>query len=441
MLYTLAVLSLASLAYATAPNKVSESQQSYVKQYEKQANVPVPSEMLLNTDAEPQLENGFTHLYNGKNLDGWKPLGGTCTFEAKGDTIVGTTVKGSPSTYLSTERDDYADFIFTAEVKWEVNGNSGIMFRGQSKPGKKYRTVFGPQCEMEGTDLVRGWSGGIYGQAAGGWAYPLWLEAHQEVRKAINPDGWNRVTIQAMGTKVKTWINGVPAANWESEEYTKGFFSLQVHQGSKGTIHFRNIKVKELDLPPLWTDLFTSGDFSEWTTLKGQPVGKGWSIENGTIHRQGKRPGDIITRTNYHDFELMFDWKVSERGNSGVKYRTKGTLGLEYQILDDEKHPDGKNSKRQASSLYDLVAAPENKPLNPVGEWNTSRILAKGTHIEHWLNGEKVVEIEYGSEEWKQRFQKSKYRKHDGFGSSKGPILLQDHLDPVWFRNVHIREI
>jgi len=248
--YTLVALALASVGCATVPNQVSESQQHYVKKYETQANVPVPTEMLVNTDAEPPLEEGFTDLYNGKNLDGWKPLGGHCTFEAAGDTIIGTTVKGSPSTYLSTERDDYADFIFTAELKWEVNGNSGIMFRGQSKPGKNNVSVFGPQCEMEGTELVRGWSGGIYGQAAGGWAYPLWLEAHAAARKAIKPDDWNRVTIQAIGTNVKTWINGVPAANWETEEYTKGFFSLQLHSGKQGEVHFRKIRVKELNLTP-----------------------------------------------------------------------------------------------------------------------------------------------------------------------------------------------
>jgi hypothetical protein len=245
--YILAALSLASVGCATVPNRVSESQQHYVNHYEKQANLPLPTEMLVNTDAEPQLKEGFTDLYNGENLDGWTPLGGHCTFEAKGDIIVGTTVPGSPSTYLSTDRDDYTDFIFTAEVKWIVNGNSGIMFRAQSKPGEKNVTVFGPQCEMEGTDLVRGWSGGIFGQSAGGWAYPLWLEAHEEARKAIQPDGWNRVTIQAIGTNVKTWVNGVPAANWETEEYTSGFFGLQVHSGQKGTIHFRDIKVKELN--------------------------------------------------------------------------------------------------------------------------------------------------------------------------------------------------
>lgn len=245
---TLTILAacLATLSVACA-NQVSESQQHYIKKYAKQANTPAPANMLINTDLEPNLDGGgFVELYNGKNLDGWTPLGGHCTFELAGEAIVGTTVKGSPSTYLSTVKDDYTDFIFTAELKWAVNGNSGIMFRAQQKPGKNGVTVYGPQCEMEGTTLDRGWSGGIYGQSAGGWAYPLWLEAHKEVRKAIQPEGWNRVTIQAIGSNVKTWINGIPAANWETDQYTQGFFSLQVHAGTKGEVHFRNLKVKKL---------------------------------------------------------------------------------------------------------------------------------------------------------------------------------------------------
>jgi hypothetical protein len=138
---------------------------------------------------------------------------------------------------------------------------------------------------------------------------------------------------------------------------------------------------------------------------------------------------------------MRFDWKISEAGNSGVKYRTRGKLGLEYQVLDDLKHKDAKEPSHRAASIYALVAAPNSKPINPVGEWNQGRILAKGNHIEHWLNGEKVVEIEYGTEDWQQRFTKSKYAEHEGFGSWTGPVLLQDHNDVVWFKNVHIREL
>lgn len=228
-------------------NTISEDQIQYIKQYKKQPYLPKPEEMLLNTDPEPNLSTGFVSLYNGKNLDGWSPLGGHCTYEAQGDTIVGTTIKGSPSTYLSTDKADYKDFIFTTEIKWLIPGNTGVMFRGQQKPGKKGGvTVFGPQAEMEEFTRGRYWSGGIYRQGDGGWAYPLWLEVHKEARDSIKENDWNRITVRAEGEIVKTWINGVPAAHWKTAEYLEGFFSLQVHSGSKGLIHFRNIKVKEL---------------------------------------------------------------------------------------------------------------------------------------------------------------------------------------------------
>ena len=187
-------------------------------------------------------------------------------------------------------------------------------------------------------------------------------------------------------------------------------------------------------------DLFNKDDFSQWTKVNGEKVDKGWSIENGIVHRHAKG-GDIITKGKFKDFELTFEWKISKAGNSGIKYRARGSLGLEYQVLDDQKHRDNKNPTHRAGSLYELVAAQDSKTLNPVGEWNKGRIFVRGNQIEHWLNGEKVVEITWGSEDWKKRFQKSKYHKNEGFGSWEGPILLQDHNDPVWYRNLKIQKL
>jgi hypothetical protein len=189
-----------------------------------------------------------------------------------------------------------------------------------------------------------------------------------------------------------------------------------------------------------WTDLFADGTFSQWQHVKGKEVPPGWQIQDGIVHRP-EGGGDIVTRQSYKDFELVFEWKISEAGNSGIKYRTRGSLGLEYQVLDDAKHKDGRNPTHRAGSLYDLLAASDSKPVKPVGEWNRGRIIAKGNSIEHWLNGEKVLSIEIGSPEWIERFGKSKYKKHEGFGTWEGPILLQDHRDVVWFRNIKIRPL
>ena len=194
------------------------------------------------------MSKGFVSLTNGKDLSDWTPLGGNCTFEVKDGVIVGTCVIGSPSTYLSTDKADYSDFIFTVELKHAVDGNTGIMFCADAKPGKKgKKTVFGPQCEVEAYSKQRFWSGGIYGQSCGGWFYPTWLDAHAKTRKSIKKQGeWNRITIHAKGDTIKTWLNGNPAAHWKNSEYKKGFFGLQIHSGKAEEIHFRNIKEKEL---------------------------------------------------------------------------------------------------------------------------------------------------------------------------------------------------
>jgi len=186
------------------------------------------------------------------------------------------------------------------------------------------------------------------------------------------------------------------------------------------------------------TDLFGSGDFSQWTDSSGKLVSDGWSIADGVLHRSGKTPEDIVTRKHYENFELTFEWKIAKGGNSGVKYRTRGSLGLEFQILDDGG---GGNPLHRAGGLYELVA-PDGRLLNPPGEWNASRIVAKRAHIEHWLNGKKVVSIDQDGEDWKERFNRSKYKDSKGFGGWKGPILIQGYLAfPAWFRNVRVREL
>lgn len=232
-------------------NRVASSQLKWVGVYRKQENLPRPDAMLVNNDPEPKIGSDFANLYNGKDLSGWKPQGGTCRFEASGESIIGTCVPGSPSTYLCTEKTDYTDFIFTAELKHEVDGNTGVMFRASTKDGDGKnagrRIVFGPQCEVEAYSKKRFWSGGIYGQSAGGWIYPMWLTNHNKTRESMNKQGkWNRITIKAQGDTIRTWLNGHPAAHWKNTTYKSGFFGLQIHAGKQSKIHFRNIKLKQL---------------------------------------------------------------------------------------------------------------------------------------------------------------------------------------------------
>jgi hypothetical protein len=359
--------------------------------------------------------------------------------------------------FLSTVK-EYSDFIFEVEVKMpEGKCNSGFLFRSH----KSKNRMFGYQAEVDPSG--RNWSGGLYDEGRRAWFispnrdHAKSKEAkEQSIAAFVERAGdcfkrhdWNKYRIECRGGHIKISVNGVTTTDIHDQKDAKGYIALQ-HHGEKGQIYrFRNIRIMELTADDTavrsssteWTSLFASGDFSQWTSIKGQAVGEGWSIKNGIVHRSGRRPGDIITKQQYKDFELCFNWKISEGGNSGIKYRTKGRLGLEYQVLDDAKHKDSKIPTHRAGSLYELAAAPDSKPIHPVGDWNQSRILANGNTIQHWLNGEKIVDIEVGSDDWNQRFQKSKYSKNQGFGSWTGPILLQDHNDEVWFKNVQICEL
>jgi len=183
----------------------------------------------------------------------------------------------------------------------------------------------------------------------------------------------------------------------------------------------------------------------------------GWTIENGCLivnkggRKAGKRGGDIVTLKKYANFDLRFEFKLTPNANSGIKYfvveypnNGEGTaIGCEYQIIDDN-HPAIKNDpdkKRYLASLYALFE-PHNRPLRPIGEWNEGRIVVKGKHVEHWLNGVKVLEYERGSKEFEEARLKSKFKKYPDFGIVKeGYILIQDHGDEVHFRNIKIKEL
>jgi len=193
-------------------------------------------------------------------------------------------------------------------------------------------------------------------------------------------------------------------------------------------------------------DLFDGRTLDGWTTESGSPVTQGWQVEDGLLVRH-ERGGAIYTAEEYGDFQLDFEWRIAPGGNSGIKYRVAfyekgvrgnpGHLGCEYQLFDDAGRRI--NPKNSTASIYDLFAPNDKKQLKPVGQFNHSRIVARGTHVEHWLNGEKVVEVDTTSDEWKRRSEESKFGIVEGFFQNpRGRIQLQDHGSKVWFRQIKL---
>jgi hypothetical protein len=270
----------------------------------------------------------------------------------------------------------------------------------------------------------------------------------------------------------------------------KGFIALQVHgvkeRAGGEQIMWKNIRIqtgKEMKPRPLdkitpvanytlntispqekaqgFSLLFNGKDLSGWRSANQKtPPTKGWVVENGVLQvlpadtTSDVRWGDLFSVNQYKAFEMNFDFKLTEGANSGVKYfaaekaSSKSGTGLEYQILDDERHPDAKKGiggNRTLASLYDLIASIKLEPRfqQKIGEWNHGKIVVyPNNKVEHWLNGFKVLEYERGSIAFTELVALSKYAKIKNFGiGEKGPVLLQDHGDAVFFKNIKIREL
>lgn len=423
-------------------------------------------------------------LFNGKDLSGWKQLNGKAKYEVKNKEIIGTTVFGEPNSFLVTEK-DYGDFILELDFRLDADMNSGIQFRSESKPDYRDGRVHGYQMEIDPSP--RAWTGGVYDEARRGWLYPL--DYNVAGKKAYKQRDWNHARIECIGNVIRIWINGIPTAHVVDNLTPRGFIALQVHsvrkqEESGQQVRWRNIRIQTQNLKPSPPDnlfvmnrvantlspqekhngvrLLWDGKTSQgWRGAykKGFPD-KGWEMKDGVLSvvqsdgAESENGGDIVTEEEFGAFDLQFEFRLTEGANSGVKYfvteseGNKGSaIGLEYQILDDAKHPDAKQGaagNRTLASLYDLIPSIKIKRDAPaVGEWNYGRIVVHpDNRVEHWLNGNKVVEYQRGTPIYDALVARSKYAKWENFGmADKGRILLQDHGDNVSFRSIKIQEL
>lgn len=196
-----------------------------------------------------------------------------------------------------------------------------------------------------------------------------------------------------------------------------------------------------------FVSLFDGKSFAGWSGPDGKAPEAGWIIEDGALHLNGTKGGMLLSEKEYTSFELEWEWKIEEGGNNGVKYWVtkvggKEWLGIEYQMIDDAKHPDGlKGGSHTTASIYDIKVPNADKPMKKIGEWNSSRVVVKDGKIEHWLNGSLVCAADTKSAEWPTLIAASKFKNKVGFAPGTGRIMLTDHGDKVWFKNIRIKEL
>ena len=359
--------------------------------------------------------------------------------------------------------------------------------------------VHGYQCEIDMDPVKkRWWTAGIYDEARRNWLYPGTLGGQAAAftaqgAKVSKPDEWNHLRIEAIGPAIKTYLNGALRASIVDDLTPRGLIGLQVHTIGKDTsrqgiqVQFKNVRLKAITRTGAGTDTAASSTLSAeekaagwqllwdgksgdgWRSAKSENFpSHGWTMRDGvlTVHENGGEEsaggGDIITRKRFANFELAADFKTTPGCNSGIKLFVQpsispidkktgkpagvgSAIGLEFQILDDARHPDaklGRDGNRTIGSLYDLIPAPKDKKVLPIGEWSHARILSQGKHVEFWLNGQKTVEFERGSPEFRAVVAQSKFKDIPEFGEwSDGHILLQEHGNEVSFRNVKIRPL
>lgn len=429
-------------------------------------------------------EDGWISLFDGKTLRGWTRVNGTASYVPVNNAIVGTTRLDSPNSFLATD-ETYSDFILEFEAKQDGGpANSGVQIRSVTDPNYNEGRVFGYQVDIDPSE--RAWTGGIYDEQRRGWLYPLTLNPN--ARSAYKMGEWNHFRIEAIGTTVRTWVNGTPIAHVIDSVSKEGFVALQIHsidssdQAGRRT-SWRNIRLRQTTdgSPPVdtlfvrnlipndlsdierrqgWRLLFDGRTTEGWRGAdRSLFPSQGWKVENGElVLLSGGKGGHIVTDGLYSAFELQLEFKLSPGADSGIMYFVTDrhrpskahALALEYQLLDDAVDPDFARGVITPNTLGSLVGLLPRLELMPnlglapkVGEWQHARLVVHlDNRVEHWLNGVKVLEYVRGSPEYRRAVAASPFGALTNFGEDgRGRILLEDGGQEVRFRSVKIRAL
>ncbi len=334
-------------------------------------------------------ETAWRPLVDGDSMEGWKQLGGEARYEIRDGVVTGSAVRNTPNSFLATER-DYGDFLLAYEFKVAENLNSGVQIRSQSLAELQGGRVHGYQVEIDPSD--RAWTGGIYDESRRGWLNDL--SGNEAAREAFRQGDWNAVLVLAEGDRIRTWLNGVPAADLTDSMTLSGFIALQVHgiggdEGKEGAqVQWRNLQIKDVGRS-VWKPLWNGKDFEGWNASPGGQ----WEVRDGVIAGSSPasegRHGILFSDNVFSDFTVRLKFR-SVKGNSGFYFRVEkvdspvAAAGFQAEIA----------PHFETGGLYETegrgwVAQAEAGQLEKIykpGEWTDMTVSARGGDVRVFVN-------------------------------------------------------